>query len=283
MAPKSTKKKTVKKGYYKEGGQWVYYGNGKKLKGLDILTYHITNQSEKSIPAAVRDALVNAGQDLLLLPQGSKYTSGGKPVSALDAKYAKERGIKLDPLQTEVFPTKNLDLAGSSEYAIKLSKLETNPFDSSQPFDPFRFNESLDFNTVEEEIAQNNEKLTKDQKVSDQKSTIVTKTNNPVAPNEGDVDTKTVLNTQKDANKDKLKSTAIPEVWNRFDGSGRKLSDVNTETENALKARGFNIDRLRVRGLDKNDILADVRSGRATFLKKDRLLVGNQIIRAEGT
>jgi len=281
MSSKSTKKKPVKKGYYKEGGQWVYYANGKKLKGLDILTYHITNQTEKSIPAAVIDSLANAGQDLLLLPQGSKYTSGGKPVSALDAKYAKERGIKLDPLQTEVFPTEDrLGLENSTEYSLDLDANDAfNPFETNSEERPNfgfeRIDESLlsPSNTTEAQLGEN---LKKNQ----------VKYNKPNDDEPGDDTSSTAAVESNDEvkNKEQLKSTAIPKPWARkwAGGDGRSLSDVNAETESALEARGFNLDKLRLkRGYSKNQLLADVRTGRAT-LDKDRLIANGQVLKIGG-
>ncbi len=279
MSSKSTKKKPVKKGYYKEGGEWVYYANGKKLKGLDILTYHITNQTEKSIPAAVIDSLANAGQDLLLLPQGSKYTSGGKPVSALDAKYAKERGIKLDPLQTEVFPTEDrLGLENSTEYSLDLDANDAfNPFETNSEERPNfgfeRIDESLlsPSNTTEAQIGEKlkENKIPFDKPGADTSSTAEVESNDP-------------KNEVK--NKEQLKSTAIPKPWARkwAGGDGRSLSDVNAETESALEARGFNLDKLRLkRGYSKNQLLADVRTGRAT-LDKDRLIANGQVLKIGG-
>ena len=87
-------------------------------------------------------------------------------------------------------------------------------------------------------------------------------------------------------NKEQLKSTAIPKPWARkwAGGDGRSLSDVNAETEAALEARGFNMDSNKSRllfskrGYSKNQLLADVRTGRAS-LDKDRLFANGQVLK----
>ena len=87
-------------------------------------------------------------------------------------------------------------------------------------------------------------------------------------------------------NKEQLKSTAIPKPWARkwAGGDGRSLSDVNDETEAALEARGFNMNSNKSRllfskrGYSKDQLLADVRTGRAT-LDKDRLFANGQVLK----
>jgi len=91
-----------KNGYFKENGKWVYYANGKVLEGKDIIRHRTTGQTEKNILQGgfidpLSKNLSNAAKDVLLIGRGSDKTSGGKPISALQEKYADQRGIKIDP------------------------------------------------------------------------------------------------------------------------------------------------------------------------------------------
>lgn len=176
----------------------------------------------------------------------------------------------------------SLGLENSTEYSLDLDANDAfNPFETNSEEQPNfgfeRVREPL-FNT-EEKIEAYTKKKRKveydkpkdDEPNDDTSSTAAVESN----------DTKNEV-----TNKEQLKSTAIPKPWARkwAGGDGRSLSDVNDETEAALEARGFNMNSNKSRllfskrGYSKNQLLADVRTGRAT-LDKDRLFANGQVLK----